>query len=237
MVGLSANRTMHSLGSRPRSLDDYIAADASDYMVRGADTYRLVTDHLGSVRLVVNTATGNVVQRIDYDEWGVVANDTSPGLQPFGFAGGLYDTDTGLVRFGKRDYDPEVGRWISKDPIGFSGGENLYVYAGNDPVNLVDASGELPVIDWVLCWWYGRKVGDIVKQCHDKIEDLWKPKPDQCLTDWLNAMTDYPGGFPSDQYMNCLRSSGAKTDDVNGFLKYCPATGFSHGFPTRIPDL
>jgi hypothetical protein len=62
---------------------------ASEYMVRGADTYRIVTDHLGSVRLVVKVSDGSVVQRIDYDEFGVVSSDTSPGLQPFGFAGGL----------------------------------------------------------------------------------------------------------------------------------------------------
>jgi RHS repeat-associated protein len=59
-----------------------------------------------------------------------------------GFAGGLYDTDTGLVRFGARDYDPSVGRWTAKDPILFGGGQtNLYVYVGNDPVNFVDPRG------------------------------------------------------------------------------------------------
>ncbi len=47
------------------------------------------------------------------DAWGQVLADSSPGFQPFGFAGGLWDRDTGLVRFGARDYDPEVGRWTS----------------------------------------------------------------------------------------------------------------------------
>jgi RHS repeat-associated protein len=65
---------------------------------------------------------------------------------PFGFAGGLYDSDTGLVHFGARDYDPEIGRWISKDPIRFDGGQaNIYVYVGNDPINSRDPKGtELP---------------------------------------------------------------------------------------------
>ena len=63
-------------------------------------------------------------------------------FQPFGFAGGLYDADTGLVRFGARDYDAYSGRWTSKDPILFDGGQaNLYLYVGGDPVNRVDWSG------------------------------------------------------------------------------------------------
>ena len=79
-----------------------------EFMVKGANTYRLITDPVGSVRLVVDTATGAIAQRIDYDEWGNVTQDTNPGFQPFGFAGGLQDPDTGLLRFGARDYDPEA---------------------------------------------------------------------------------------------------------------------------------
>jgi RHS repeat-associated protein len=81
---------------------------------------------------------------MDYDEFGVVLNDTNPGFQPFGFAGGLYDADTGLVRFGARDYDAQVGRWTAKDPILFAGRDaGLYRYAGGDPVNAADPSGRI----------------------------------------------------------------------------------------------
>ena len=112
-----------------------------DYLIRDGQTYRLVKDHLGSPRLAINTATGAVVQRLDYDEYGQVLTDTNPGFQPFGFAGGLYDRDTGLVRFGARDYDPRTGRWTAKDPIGFGGGRNLYLYASGSPITKVDVYG------------------------------------------------------------------------------------------------
>ena len=112
-------------------------------MIKGGVTYRIMTDPLGSPRIVVDPATGAVAQQMDYDEFGRVVLDTNPGFQPFGFAGGLYDADTGLVRFGARDYDPEVGRWTAKDPLLFDGGDtNLYAYAGNDPVNNQDPRGE-----------------------------------------------------------------------------------------------
>jgi len=114
------------------------------YMIRGGVTYRLVTDHLGSVRLVVNTATGEIVQRLDY-AFGRVVLDTNPGFQPFGYAGGLYDADTGLVRFGARDYDAATGRWTAADPIGVAGGgANYYVYALNSPKDFIDPDGLQP---------------------------------------------------------------------------------------------
>ncbi len=117
-------------------------ANVPDYMEKGGATYRILSDHLGSVRLVVDVATGTVAQRLDYDEFGVVLLDTAPGFQPFGFAGGIYDHQTKLVRFGARDYDAEVGRWTSKDPILFDGGDNLYGYVLADPVNQIDPDGE-----------------------------------------------------------------------------------------------
>jgi RHS repeat-associated protein len=122
-------------------------AVAPEYMIRGGVTYRFVTDHLGSVRLVVNNTSGVVQQRLDYDAWGRVVMDTNPGFQPFGYAGGLVDSATGVVRFGVRDYDAVIGRWLSPDPIRFAGADsNLFGYVRGDPVNAVDPSGRLPIV-------------------------------------------------------------------------------------------
>lgn len=120
-------------GSRPNT---------PEYMIKAGVIYRIISDHLGSPRVVVDSGTGEIVQRIEYDAFGAVISDTAPGFQPFGFAGGLYDRDTRLVRFGARDYDPHTGRWTAKDPIGFGGGDtNLYGYAFSDPINFVDPTG------------------------------------------------------------------------------------------------
>ena len=111
-------------------------------MTKAGTTYYLTYDQVGSLRLVTDSA-GTVVKQVDYDSFGNIINDTNPSFSvPFGFAGGLYDRDSGLVRFGFRDYDPDTGRWTAKDPIGFAGGDvDLYGYCINDPVNVVDSMG------------------------------------------------------------------------------------------------
>ncbi|MDB5213085.1 MAG: hypothetical protein JWO86_1012, partial [Myxococcaceae bacterium] len=113
-----------------------------DAIERAGTTYMLVKDERGSIRFVIDATTGTVAQALEYDAFGRVLSDSSPGFQPFGFAGGLYDADTGLVHFGAREYDPETGSFTRKDPSRFDGGENLYAYVAGDPINFVDPNGE-----------------------------------------------------------------------------------------------
>jgi RHS repeat-associated protein len=124
------------------SANNVIAQFVGSLMIKGGNTYQFITDHLGSVRLVVDGITGTVIQKLDYDEYGNVTYDSNPDFQPFAFAGGLYDSQTKLVRFGARDYDAIVGRWTKKDPILFGGQvSNLYEYVLNDPLNFFDLWG------------------------------------------------------------------------------------------------
>jgi RHS repeat-associated protein len=111
-------------------------------MTAAGAVYYLAYDQVGSLRLVADSS-GNTVKRVDYDSFGNILSDSNLGFAiPFGFAGGLHDRDTGLVRFGYRDYLPEIGKWTAKDPIDFAGGDsNLFGYVGNDPVNWVDSNG------------------------------------------------------------------------------------------------
>ncbi len=125
-------------------------------MEYSGQTYYLLYDQVGSLRAVVDNA-GNIIKQIDYDSFGNIINDSNSSFAvPIGFAGGLYDADTGLVRFGARDYDPSIGRWTAKDPIDFAGGSaNLFEYVFNGPVNLVDPYG---LFGWDnLGEWIGKQ--------------------------------------------------------------------------------
>ncbi|HEV8436362.1 MAG TPA: RHS repeat-associated core domain-containing protein [Thermoanaerobaculia bacterium] len=127
-------------GSRP---------NVPDYMVWQGSAYRIVTDHLGSPRYVLEVSGGSLADAVTYDAFGAVVSDTNRGFVPFGFAGGLYDPDTGLTRYGLRDYDAATGRWTSKDPLLFWGTgrsdydwtTNTYQYCDGDPVNFSDPTG------------------------------------------------------------------------------------------------
>ncbi|MCF6211896.1 MAG: RHS repeat protein [Gammaproteobacteria bacterium] len=148
-----------------------------DYMIKGGTTYRIISDHLGSPRLVVNTADGSIVQRIDYDVWGKISNDTNPGFQPFGFAGGIYDQHTQFTRFGARDYDAETGRWTAKDPVRFEGGDaNLYTYVVSNPINMVDPDGER------------ARTPGFNRPLHEALENLTDPRPN-----WRPPSSPRPG--------------------------------------------
>jgi len=111
-------------------------------------TLYAVKDHLGSVHALVD-ASGAVAESYTYDAWGnvsVLTSDLRPlTFSQFGnrylFQGREYSYATGLYFFRARWYSPEFGRWLSNDPIGISGGLNLYVFCGNDPVNGVDPWG------------------------------------------------------------------------------------------------
>ena len=140
--------------------------NSPDLMIRDSRVYWLIVDHVGSVRRVVDVSTGAELQQIDYDAWGQITNEVGAGFQPFAFGGGILDRDTGLVRFGARDYDPRLGRWTTKDPLRFDGGStNLYQYANGDPVNFVDPGGR---IAWAAWFMFGMVAASpFVENCDD----------------------------------------------------------------------
>lgn len=111
-------------------------------IIRGTEVFHVATDQVGSPRVIVD-ASGVAVRELLYDSFGRVLSDSNPGFAlALGFAGGIADPDTGMVRMGLRDYDPAAGRWLARDPLLFAAGQfNLYAYAKNNPIEFRDPTG------------------------------------------------------------------------------------------------
>lgn len=138
------NLPIAELNENDRIINTFIYADKNTpiLMRKGSVDYYVVSDVRGSVKMVIKITDGNVLQKLEYDAFGKVISDSNPGYTPFGYAGGLYEYRSDLVRFGARDYCAETGKWTAEDPIGFlSGGFNDYAYVSNDPINNIDPSG------------------------------------------------------------------------------------------------
>ena len=99
-------------------------------------------DNLGST-VAMTDSSGNIVNKYAYDPYGKVLSQVEGISNPFKYVGafGVMDEGNGLLYMRARYYDPATGRFISKDPIGWAGGLNLYAYTGNNPVNYADPLG------------------------------------------------------------------------------------------------
>jgi len=105
----------------------------------GYTPYYYHADGLGSIT-GLSDATGTMVQTYGYDAFGNVT-PTGGITKPFTFTGREYDAETSMYFYRARYYDPVMGRFVTKDPIGFAGGVNLYAYVQNNPINRIDPTG------------------------------------------------------------------------------------------------
>gem|GEM_PF-5881247 len=127
-----------------------------------------------------------------------MTSDSNPGFQPFRFAGCLYDIETKLCQFGARQYDASIGRWLSKDPILFDGGDtNLYGYVVQDPINRIDPLGTGPIAAGIVagicaiadgCDVFntlnmGAKITAEVSALQSSNKSLQEQLNSQCITD------------------------------------------------------
>jgi RHS repeat-associated protein len=114
----------------------------------GTTNYYYLKD-LSNTVLALANSSGSIVESYVYDAYGNVTIKNGSGTviptsaygNRFLFQGREYDYTTQLYHFRARWYDSETGRWLSNDPIGISGGLNLYAFCSNDPVNFVDPMG------------------------------------------------------------------------------------------------
>ncbi|WP_369601092.1 RHS repeat-associated core domain-containing protein [Hahella sp. SMD15-11] len=99
-----------------------------------------INDHLGTpMRMVAKN--GATVWQADYRAFGQLTGETATIPNPLRFPGQYHDPETGLYHNAMRDYDPELGRYLQRDPIGLAGGLNVYGYAYQNSVNFSDPLG------------------------------------------------------------------------------------------------
>ena len=84
---------------------------------------------------------GSILETIGYEAFGGVAGSVGTSDNRLRYTGREQDTGTGLYYYRARYYDPEVGRFLTEDPLGFKAGVNFYRYVENNPVNFNDPSG------------------------------------------------------------------------------------------------
>ncbi len=104
----------------------------------GGRTYFL-TDLLGSTRLLTDT-NGNAVQRYDYDPYGTTTQSSTSYSNPYQYTGREHD-QSGLYYYRARYYTPELGRFVSEDPLKLAAGPNSYAYVGGNPISYFDPYG------------------------------------------------------------------------------------------------
>ena len=106
--------------------------------------YFFTRDHLGSVREMTD-GSGTIHARYDYDPYGRRTKVSGDMDADFAFTGDYYHANSGLYLTLYRAYDPNTGRWISRDPMQENESLNLYVYAGEDPINYIDLEGSTKI--------------------------------------------------------------------------------------------
>ena len=151
LVEYSASGVVNARYTHGPGLDEVLAVQ------RGTTTALFELDTLGSVARVIAGAT--VMTRYDYDSFGRLLSQTGTALAPYAFQGRELDQESGLYYYRARYYDPQVGRFLSEDPIGFAGGINFYQFVGNNPINWLDPLG-LEVGLWesmIPIWGSGKQ--------------------------------------------------------------------------------
>jgi len=108
-------------------------------MTRGGTTSYILADALGST-VALTDASGTLLESVTYDAYGLPLSLSHLG-NPYFFTGREYDTETGLYHLRARSYDPRIGRFLQRDPLGDQPDINLYRYVGNNPINRIDLLG------------------------------------------------------------------------------------------------
>ncbi|PYU36693.1 MAG: hypothetical protein DMG28_00015 [Acidobacteria bacterium] len=133
-------------------------------MLRSGATSYYQADGLGSVTSLSNAA-GALAQTYAFDSFGKQTASSGSLANPFQYTAREFDSETNLQFSRARYYDPNAGRFISEDPIGFRAGNNFYQYVLNDPLNSIDPLG----LDTTVIIIYDKGVGGITYGSHSAV--------------------------------------------------------------------
>lgn len=118
-----------------------VSVDQPLAIIKGGASFFYHVDHLGSITRITDEA-GTVINDYSYDAYGRIESATEAVSQPYAYTGRELDTESGLYYYRARYYDPQTGRFLSEDPIGFAAGDlNTYRYVWNSPQSWRDPSG------------------------------------------------------------------------------------------------
>ncbi|AVM46627.1 hypothetical protein C5Q97_18680 [Victivallales bacterium CCUG 44730] len=151
-----------------------VGLDVPLCMTAGSAVYYYLTDGNKNVTGLFD-GTGTRAATYMYDPFGqtLSANGTAAESNPFCFSSEFFDTETGLVYYNYRYYDPKIGRWVKRDPIGNSGGMNLYAFVHNNGIQLFDKLGQ------EICGCCGPDITAPLNKVLEKLERFWKNLSDE----------------------------------------------------------
>jgi RHS repeat-associated protein len=168
-----------------------------------AVTYYAIKDYLGSVQALADT-NGVIAESYKFDAWGKLLGVFNGNGLPLAqsavgnrylWQGREYTFNTGLYFLGARWYDPNVGIWLSNDPIGISGGLNQYEFCGSNPINFADPFG----------------------LCSEMSQTDWQPWMPDCIPDWLKGLFDAVQNFAGEA--NIAVEAGQAGVEMGGAIK------------------
>lgn len=135
--------TVNGSGSEIAGYAQDLNIDGPLAMLRGTTTDYYEADGLGSVTSLTGS-NASLAQSYTYDSFGNTTNSSGSLTNFFRHTSREFDTETNLYYYRARYYDPSAGRFLSEDPVKFSGDINFYAYVADDPANLFDPLGLSP---------------------------------------------------------------------------------------------
>ena len=176
-------------------------------------------DANGNVGQLLDSSDGSVVAAYEYEPFGGLTSSMGSyaEINPFRFSSKYADGVTGLYYYGYRYYSPELGRWLSRDPVGEEGGINLYGFVGNDGVNNSDYLGKFNWPCFAACW-IGMPEDEFIAMREEDISKLSRNKRRQLERQFYKKHKDKLKGMTrkaAQEYKRTILKDMAREKGIN----------------------